>query len=264
VTTYLVEQRIRYDYTAPARNLRQRLMVVPPETHGCQRRLSWTLTVDGPEEFRSRSGRDAFGNHTLEVVAPRVLEWVEFSVTTEVGISDPVVHHVAPSRRYVSSTRLTAPDERVARLVGSGGAAPDPAAICSRVHAALGYEYGVTGVQTTATEALAAGRGVCQDYAHVMLAVCRLAGLPASYASGHLVGEGGSHAWVEVLRPDRDGKAWIVEGWDPTHDRMTGLGYVTIAVGRDYGDVAPVSGTYDGRGVVGTLHITKRVAAGVA
>lgn len=63
--------------------------------------------------------------------------------------------------------------------------------------------------------------------------------------SGHLVGEGGSHAWVEALIPDRDHPGeWAIEAWDSTHDRPAGDGYVTIAVERDYADVVPLSGSY--------------------
>jgi transglutaminase-like putative cysteine protease len=76
-----------------------------------------------------------------------------------------------------------------------------------------------------------------------MLALCRLLGIPARYVSGHLAGEGGTHAWVEVLVPGRDQSVEVLS-WDPTHDRRTDLNYLTVAVGRDYRDVAPVSGTY--------------------
>ena len=99
---------------------------------------------------------------------------------------------------------------------------------------------------------------MCQDYAHLMLAACRLVGLPARYVSGHLVGEGASHAWVEVLRPhDDDPNTWVAEAWDPTHCRRTDDSYITIATGRDYSDVAPMSGTFDGR-ARGKLTVTKR------
>ena len=109
------------------------------------------------------------------------------------------------------------------------------------------YRHDVTTVRTTAAEALALGRGVCQDYAHVMLALCRLCGVPARYVSGHLVGEGGSHAWVEVLLPsEEDPSVLTAVAFDPTNDRRAGLRYLTVAVGRDYGDVAPTSGTYNG------------------
>jgi transglutaminase-like putative cysteine protease len=78
-----------------------------------------------------------------------------------------------------------------------------------------------------------------------MLAVCHACGLPARYVSGHLVGQGGTHAWVEVVLPTNDGTGdAIAWPFDPTHASRGGLGYVTIAVGGDYADVAPTSGTY--------------------
>ena len=109
----------------------------------------------------------------------------------------------------------------------------------------MGYRHDVTDVGTTAAGALAVGLGVCQDYAHVMLALCRLCGLPARYVSGHMVGEGGTHAWVEVLLADcGPAGRHRVMALDPTHDRETSAGYLTIAVGRDYADVAPTSGSF--------------------
>jgi transglutaminase-like putative cysteine protease len=78
-----------------------------------------------------------------------------------------------------------------------------------------------------------------------MLAVCRACGLPSRYVSGHLLGQGGTHAWVEVVLPTNDGTGdAIAWPFDPTHASRGGLGYVTIAVGGDYSDVAPTSGTY--------------------
>ncbi len=109
------------------------------------------------------------------------------------------------------------------------------------------YRHDVTSVHTTAAEALRVGAGVCQDYAHVMLALSRLCGLPARYVSGHLVGEGGSHAWVEVLLPPAGAGAPLVAvAFDPTNDRRAGSQYLTVAVGRDYTDVAPTHGSYSG------------------
>ena len=111
------------------------------------------------------------------------------------------------------------------------------------------YEWGATTVETTAAEAWATARGVCQDYAHCMVALCRLLGLPARYVSGHLLGDGGTHAWVEVLVQDASGIVRAVP-FDPTHDRRVGPRYVTVAVGRDYADVrrrrAPSTGPYPG------------------
>ncbi len=94
-----------------------------------------------------------------------------------------------------------------------------------------------TDVDTTAADALAGGMGVCQDQAHVMLAMCRSVGVRARYVSGHLIGQGGTHAWVEALVPDGSGARAVA--FDPCHGRRADRRYVTIATGRDYRDVAP-------------------------
>ena len=259
--TCTLTQRVRYDYPAPIHDLRQRLLLVPPVVHGHQRRHGWTLLVGGAGPSSTRAQRDSFGNLALQLRVPRVHEWVEFVVTTEMTRRSPsTAQRVRPDRRYLEPTRLTAPDVALRALATPVRGPVDPARISAAVHAALTYQWGVTGVRTTAAEALAGGRGVCQDYAHVMLAVCRLAGIPARYVSGHLLGEGGSHAWVEVFRPDlRGANAWVAEAWDPTHDRRVGNdpAYLTVAVGRDYDDVAPMSGTYVGE-AVGRLTCSKR------
>jgi transglutaminase-like putative cysteine protease len=94
-----------------------------------------------------------------------------------------------------------------------------------------------------------------------MLALCRLNGLPARYVSGHLLGEGGSHAWVEVVMPDPDdpaGAGAVAVPFDPTNGREVGPEYLTVAVGRDYSDVAPTYGTFRGR-CGGRLTAVKRL-----
>jgi transglutaminase-like putative cysteine protease len=145
---------------------------------------------------------------------------------------------------------LTQPDEVLRRaavaLQSRGKRGPALAEdINAWVYQALTYEHEKTDIHTTAAEALALGRGVCQDYAHVMLVLCRMCGLPARYVSGHMLGEGGTHAWVEVLFPvtGRPEVAMVI-AFDPTHSRRAGMSYLTVAVGRDYYDVAPTSGTY--------------------
>jgi transglutaminase-like putative cysteine protease len=99
-----------------------------------------------------------------------------------------------------------------------------------------------------------------------MLALCRAARLRARYVSGHLVGEGGSHAWVEVVARDnskRDGDRTVAVAFDPTHNRRAERGYLTVAVGRDYADVAPTSGTFEGTGP-GVLSARKRLSPATA
>lgn len=121
------------------------------------------------------------------------------------------------------------------------------------------YDPEATSVNTTVKKALKLKRGVCQDYAHLMIAVCRSVGLPSRYVSGyHFVGDlqGGnadfeqaSHAWVETHIP---GTGWL--GFDPTNNVEVNWRYVKLGHGRDYKDIVPVKGVY--RGAQGNLEVT--------
>lgn len=122
-------------------------------------------------------------------------------------------------------------------------------ALMGWIHREFHYEPGATGVKAHLEESFAIKQGVCQDFTHVMLGLCRTLGVPARYASGYLyngpkdslVGAQASHAWSEVYLP---GAGWI--GFDPTNNTLADDRYVKIAVGRDYDDVAPVVGSYQG------------------
>jgi transglutaminase-like putative cysteine protease len=112
---------------------------------------------------------------------------------------------------------------------------------------AITYQFGATGVQTPAAMALHLGRGVCQDYAHLAISILREMRVPVRYVSGHLLGEGAPHAWIETLLPDPLRPDELrVAAYDPTHRIVPGLNYITVAVGRDYSDIAPTSGTFQG------------------
>ena len=119
-----------------------------------------------------------------------------------------------------------------------------------KIYETFTYETGVTGVHSTSTEVMELGRGVCQDFAHIMLAVLRCHGVPARYVSGYLYGGPGSeehprasHAWCEVYGGSELG--WL--GFDPTHEALfVNDSYIKIGAGRDYGDVSLVRGTYKG------------------
>lgn len=102
------------------------------------------------------------------------------------------------------------------------------------------YVPGVTQVSTTAEEALAGGQGVCQDYSHIMIALCRMAGIPARYVVGMLIGEGQSHAWVEIY----DNGRWY--GLDPTNDLIVDDQHIKISVGRDCYDCRINQGAFRG------------------
>lgn len=211
-----------------------------------------TLRVSQPH--RAQWSTDAWGNTVVDVHVRRVAASVDFLVSAQAR-ARPRSTAQLPTARWLTPTPLTTPDEPISWLARPVASAAD---ICARVHAAMSYRSGVTGVRTTAAAALLGGVGVCQDHAHVMIAACRQAGIPARYVSGHLVGEGGSHAWVETLERGRDG-GWELHAWDPTHDRRAENGYLTVAVGRDYADVAPVSGSFRGPGVRSRLTSTKQL-----
>jgi transglutaminase-like putative cysteine protease len=251
-----LRQEIEYRYTAPVQELQQRLRTVPPARHAGQRRASWEVRVRGAASWTT-SHVDGFGNLVVDVYVPRVADAVVFAVEVELEVDEAGrAPSERPDPRLLELTDLCMPDDRIRSLALT--AADGAAALTHAVHTAMTYEWGVTDVATPAAAALAGGRGVCQDYAHIMLAACRSAGLPARYVSGHLPGEGGSHAWVEVMHPDPDGSGrWIPEGWDPTHDQPVHEAYIVVATGRDYRDVAPMSGTFVGEGVAGSLAVAK-------
>ena len=134
--------------------------------------------------------------------------------------------------------------------------------LMSRIYNAMTYDAGSTDVDTPALQALQQGKGVCQDFAHIMVACCRAMGLPARYVSGYmltqsapgqprLIGCDASHAWASVYCP---GQASEVSGqssgqwfdFDPTNNRAPSEDYVTLATGRDFLDVSPLRGVIRG------------------
>lgn len=124
-------------------------------------------------------------------------------------------------------------------------------ALMNWVHGNFRYDPGSTTVSTHLEDAFRLRAGVCQDFTHVLIGMCRSVGVPARYASGYLyngprdrlVGAQASHAWAEVYLP---GVGWI--GFDPTNNTLADERYVKISIGRDYEDVAPVRGSYFGSG----------------
>jgi transglutaminase-like putative cysteine protease len=247
---YFCYQRFLYAYPGPIRALRQRLVVVPPARYGDQALLDKQLTVS-PHEAQAEQHADAFGNQVWQLAIERVEYEVAFEVAVMVERRAPTARlrvSAADAARFAEATPLTAADERIRAVAAELAlAAPDDEAlaqrICDWVADQMVYAHGATSTATTAAEALAVGRGLCQDYAHLMIALCRAAGLRARYVSGHMLAEGGSHAWVEVLLPTGDGSFSAV-GFDPTNRRRPDLRYTVVAVGRDYRDIAPTSGTY--------------------
>jgi transglutaminase-like putative cysteine protease len=199
----------------------------------------WLIAVESPHRelvIEARSEVD---------VRPPLFEpivgypWESDSLSTH-----PAVEFTAPSPRV---PRLKA-IETLQQELGVRSHDPDSLMAANadlRQHFA--YVSGATSVGTRLAEVLERRVGVCQDFAHVFLAVARQAGWPARYVSGYLVPDSSearaeSHAWVEVGTPEG---RWV--GLDPTHGLVVGAGHVRVAVGRDYDDVAPVRGTFAGQ-----------------
>ncbi len=102
------------------------------------------------------------------------------------------------------------------------------------------YQSGATNVSTTAAEALKLGRGVCQDYAHIAISMCRQVGIPARYVNGFMIGEGATHAWIEYY----NNGVWMA--FDPTNNKAVDDNYIKIAQGRDFNDCSINRGRFCG------------------
>lgn len=163
---------------------------------------------------------------------------------------------VAPTG-YVPHLQDLRPLLKTSEEASSGTLTGFAQAASDLIHERFEYVKGATHVHSSIEDSLSKGAGVCQDFAHLLLGVVRMRGLPARYVSGYLVpgrgngkdakqeeviGGQASHAWAEVLIPNQ---GWT--GFDPTLGKPVGLRHVRVAYGRDYGDVAPVRGVYRGR-----------------
>lgn len=156
---------------------------------------------------------------------------------------------------YLSSTSLTYVTPGLLHLLTDSlwSSADDPLHYVQQVnnyiYSNMKYVPGSTTVKTTVEEFLNKRQGVCQDFTHLMLSMCRYRGIPARYVSGYvycgkntaLRGDAATHAWVEVLFPDT---GWL--GFDPTNNIMVGDMHVCVATGRDYKDIVPMKGVYKG------------------
>jgi transglutaminase-like putative cysteine protease len=224
-------------------------------------RISPTIT---PREYR-----DFYGNavHYFDISAPHRKLVIEAeseieTVPDAARLSVPVVPYgelatfperdfylefIGPSH-YVPEDVTLWREAKIALDDTRSDVFADAVKIAHHVYTKFTYKPHSTGVGTKAPDALKLKMGVCQDYAHVMLGLCRQSGIPARYVSGYFFNNRrrpgeveASHAWVEVMVP---GFGWAA--YDPTHDRAADERYVKIATGRDYADIRPVSGTYKG------------------
>ncbi|MBV8684221.1 MAG: transglutaminase family protein [Caulobacteraceae bacterium] len=262
-----VAHTTRYLYDAPVRWMLQALRMTP-QPHEGQHLVAWRLETDA--DVRLRAEHDVFGNivHMLQVErAPHELAvQVEGEVETfdTAGVVRGAVERLPP-RLYLRETGLTAaaPEIRAFAQDATREAGPD---LLSRLHLLMiairrevAFAPGVTDTKTTAAQALALRRGVCQDMAHLFIAAARSLGAPARYVSGHLVrtdteAQQAAHAWAEAHIPDL---GWVA--FDPANGVCATEGHLRVAIGLDYAASAPVRGAVYGGGTE-RLSVSLRVA----
>lgn len=259
-----IRHRTGYRYAGSVRASYNEARLTPPSVDG-QRTLQsalnitpaarplryvdyWGTTVDAFDIHTPHTELVVLATSTVETARPRPAPggtgWTDLA---DRAVRERFAELLAPSR-YVPA------EPELAELGQSlrAGSTPLEAGLgaAAWTHETLRYEQGATHVHTSSAEARAAGKGVCQDFAHVTLALLRAIGLPARYVSGYLhpateadigqVTAGESHAWVEF---------WA-GGWvpvDPTSLAEVASRHVLLARGRDYADVRPLSGVYSGQ-----------------
>jgi transglutaminase-like putative cysteine protease len=290
-----------YDYDAPV-ELAHHVAFLGPRATPNQQVRDWTLAITpSPDEWmdlgpaqgaqpipQRQLSLDAWGNSRVAFSHSRVHEQLAVRSQFQVGVHQvpaidpqrsPAWEAVAQSLTYSAGGGRTDAVEfrlpsrfvpRTAELAAFGREAFTPGrplaasalALMGLIHARFEYKPSATSVGTGAVEALALRRGVCQDFAHVLIGACRSLGLSARYVSGYLltqpppgkprlVGADASHAWAQVWCP--------VQGWlslDPTNKVVAGQDHVTLSWGRDYADVAPLRGVIRGGAAEPRVEVT--------
>jgi transglutaminase-like putative cysteine protease len=268
---FSVSHTTEYKYAAPASESFAELRVWPRD-NASQRILSRRLLVSPQPKVDHYV--DYFGNHVeffsipyrhnaLTVTSEAEVETYEAKPAPEalqvsIGEARQIYnsqryhlfefmepsHHVPLHQHQRIRKRFFQPEETIGESL---------LALNSWIYKNFEYRSGETDVSTPISDVVAQRRGVCQDFAHLMLAILRSNGIPARYVSGYieafdpeqvsskLVGAAASHAWVEAYLP---GGTWW--GLDPTNNQAVGPRHIEVAVGRDYSDVAPMRGTYKG------------------
>lgn len=246
-----IEHSTTFSYDQPISEAYTEMCLRPLDGFG-QHCLSFTLITEPHDERLNYT--DRFGNDVshFDVIQPH--NKLVVAAKSEVLTPDHFIQFASglsplDEYDYMMETPYAPLSDDIAQLAASQLIDGDPKAtafaLMSHIHATLQYEKGATDVTTTAQEALELGRGVCQDFSHLMLAACRGQKIPARYVSGYLYNNGhtaASHAWVDVYIEGEGG--WL--SLDPTHNREQTAEYVRVAIGRDYADVPPTRGIFVG------------------
>ncbi|MFZ5961402.1 transglutaminase family protein [Thalassococcus sp. BH17M4-6] len=282
---YDLSLTIAYDYGRPSAQARNVLRVLPANRIGEQRRITGMISVTPrPAERSDRS--DFFGNAIAELAFHQPIKTLKVTLQSRVErLSRPLQFDLSPSlprlaqelaaqpgldpespHHFLSASPRVGFDPAItaftrAALVPGCTALGALQSVGQALHAEMRFDPKATDVDTPPSEAFANRHGVCQDFSHVMIAGLRSIGIPAGYVSGflrteppegqpRLEGADAMHAWVRVW-------CGIELGWieyDPTNDLLAGSDHISVAVGRDYSDVAPVKGAVRSSGTQKSTH----------
>lgn len=275
---YRVRHRTVYEYSEPVTVSHHAARVKPRETRA-QHRSDWHLEID-PEPAVRKMRTDYFGNRVCFFSVQELHDRLEILAESQVRIDpglppdpdhSPSWQEVAEAlRRPVSAETLEAqqfafespyvrPSRELAEFAAPSFTAERPLLdamldLNRRIHEEFTFDARATTVATPLETVLRERRGVCQDFTHLGLGCLRSLGLAARYVSGYLrthrpagapdlVGADASHAWLSVFCP---GFGWVE--FDPTNNLIPGFEHITLAYGRDFADVSPVSGIITGGG----------------
>ena len=266
---YHVEHVSRYRYDTPARSCVMSLCLRPRDDRG-QSLHEFGIRTQPAAALNPQT--DCFGNTHHVFSLHREHDALHIMTRSDVRSAVPAPPPSALDRDawlevrswahafelwdFASPSALTRPSPALTAFIEQHQVVPaeDPLTDLRRLSRTLyrvfRYAPGATTVESTTEHILRTGRGVCQDYAHVMIAIARCWGLPSRYVSGYLDDAGvnaetpvGTHAWVECLLP---GVGWL--GFDPTNDALVDAQYIRVGVGRDYRDISPTRGVRHGGG----------------
>jgi transglutaminase-like putative cysteine protease len=243
-----------YQYKSPARGVIQTLRLTP-RNHEGQYVVSWRVTVSA--DCRLDQQQDAFGNitHTFTAEGPlnELVVHAEGQVELEdtQGVVAGAIERFPPDL-FLRETSLTEADEAIGDFAARAKANSRDTldllhGFVSDLHGGMIFDPHPTTTVTTAREAFALKRGVCQDFTHIFIAAARHLGIPARYVSGYfsradgVVEQNAGHAWAEALVPDL---GWVA--FDPTNGMSSTEQHLRVAVGLDYLNAAPVRGAQSG------------------
>lgn len=238
--------RLDIQFSSPVTNHRFTVRCVPQDSER-QKIIERKIEIL-PDESLSHSV-DSFGNDCIygQCVAAHELFRVNVCGVAQTGLEDSEYAGEAwQMGRYRYPTPVTRPGQALRQFFSQFSFREDRSNLEKSTLLMQGlaehfvYRQGVTNIQTTAEEAFVIGQGVCQDYAHILISLCQMAGIPARYVVGMLIGEGASHAWVEIF----DRKRWFA--LDPTNMVTVTDGHIKISAGRDYSDCVINQGVFVG------------------